>query len=94
MPKKVFEKDGKLKISCCGGMDCYSPYLVFENKESYTDDSLEGLLEDFEGKYIKLTVEEYTCEDCKYSINDEEGKNVVCKGNIEDKKPEFCPDKD
>ena len=88
MPKKIFEREGiaKIKYQDVGNYNVRSAILKAESNELNLVDLIQG---DFENKYIKLTIEEYTCEDCEHSINDESGKNVACSASI-NQEPKWC----
>ena len=92
MPKKVFEREGiaKVKYQDVGNFYTRSAFLIDDLSELNLADLIQG---NFENKYIKLTIEEYTCEDCEFTINNEEGNNVACSAGIKDEKPNWCPDK-
>ena len=88
MTKKIFEREGiaRIKYQDVGNYCTRNAFL----HELNLVDLIQG---NFEDKYIKITIEEYTCEDCTYCINDENNNYVACRADIDDPIPEWCTDR-
>jgi hypothetical protein len=87
LPDKVYEIEGKI-------YSWYREGIAFKDEDGFYEDYLNRKLEKYDGEYIKLTIEKYTCEDCEFSITAENGNYVACGANFEDERPPYCKYKD